>query len=336
MADYSIDVNNAIKYEILNKSDICDFWSDDLKNIVSKYYNFCRESLDKYSERIGIKPNVFIYSNDLTPNARAGVNKDRTFAIIINKGLMVDCKKTFLDNEKLNAYIEEKYKHVADNLDMKVSELAFQVATQFTFYHELAHLLQFTKNTEQIELYENVDIESEYSLEKHILEINADGFASIALATHILQYIERIYEEEEISNSNAKDIIVILGVCLLNYIANFYTDNLNLYFRENTHPHPFFRIFNIVLSFANYIHETEWRDRNINIRLPEIYQEVIDLYIELEKENIFDTKFEEFIKGGEKYQKKINDYLGEVIEFNLDNYHNAFDLWNKYIYDEIV
>lgn len=319
MADYSIDVNNAIKYEILNKSDICDFWSDDLKNIVSKYYNFCRESLDKYSERIGIKPNVFIYSNDLTPNARAGVNKDRTFAIIINKGLMVDCKKTFLDNEKLNAYIEEKYKHVADNLDMKVSELAFQVATQFTFYHELAHLLQFTKNTEQIELYENVDIQSEYSSEKHILEINADAFAAIAVTNNIFKCIKCDTEEGVV-----EDIIVVLGVCLLSHIVSFYT-NKDMYIKAYSHPHPFLRMLNILFQYTEYFSKAKYEGYISIMDIKQTSNQMIDLYRILEKKNIFDTKFVNYIHNAGKYEEDIKNYIKQLRQFELECYENALN-----------
>lgn len=336
MADYSIDVNNAIKYEILNKSNICDFWSDDLEDIVSKYYNFCRESLDKYSERIGIKPNVFIYSNDLTPNARAGVNKDRTFAIIINKKLMVDCKERFLDNEKLNAYIEEKYKHVADNLDMKVSELAFQVATQFTFYHELAHLLQFTKNTEQIELYENVDIESEYSLEKHILEINADAFASVNIVVEIIEYLEEIIQKNSsIDELIIKDILIIVGICLLNHIISFYVKDLSFYIDEKKHPHPLLRMINIIIIFSEYIKDIKVSGNPVESKR-EIFKTIIHFYEDKVSQNIFNIDFSQFISIGKDKLDEMINYLDRLNNFDLDNFGNAIDIWNEEIYPTLI
>lgn len=336
MADYSIDVNNAIKYEILNKSDICDFWSDDLEDIVSKYYNFCRESLDKYSERIGIKPNVFVYNNIRQSNAKACRNEKGVFAITANIGLIVICKERFLDNEKLNAYVEEKYKHVADNLDMKVSELAFQVATRFTFYHELAHLLQHTKNNKEFELYEKVCNQSKYSLERHILEINADAFASVNIVVEIIEYLEEIIQKNSsIDELIIKDILIIVGICLLNHIISFYVKDLSFYIDEKKHPHPLLRMINIITTFSEYVKDIKVNGKPIESKR-EIFTTIIHFYEDKVSQNIFNIDFSQFISIGKDKLDEMINYLDRLNNFDLDNFGNAIDIWNEEIHPTLI
>ena len=50
----------------------------------------------------------------------------------------------------------------------------YQIATQFTFYHEQAHLIQKSVELKSM-IFENYsDASEQFSLEHHVLEIDAD------------------------------------------------------------------------------------------------------------------------------------------------------------------
>lgn len=330
MKDYDIEIQEAIKYKILEFSEIYDFRNTPFEIIISDFYNFCRENMDIHSQNNNITPNVLIFNNYLNSNAFAMLN-DGIFSISINLGLFKKCDENFLKNEKLDLQIEKRFSDISSKLDNRISGLGFQIATNFTYYHELAHLLQFSKKNENFKINERVDNSSQYDLQKHYLEINADSFASIALASHISQYLEKSFGKilnQEIS----ENVIVILGVCLLNHIANFHTDISKIYLKEKTHPHPFLRIFNVVLSLTNYLNQSEFlKNRNIEIKTYEVFKKILDFYEELENEKVFDTTFGNAMNEGAEIQTEISEYLGQLVEFNETEYHNALELWNKHI-----
>jgi len=327
MVNYDIEIENAEKYNVIPLSDIYDFRSTPLEDLISKYYNFCRDNLNLQSTKIKISPNVLIFTNYNSSNALAKIHNG-TFSISINIGLFRKCNSNFLENEKLDSYINEKFGELTNLLDNPISGLGFQIATNFTYYHELAHLLQFTKTNQNIELQERIEETSSYIEYKHFLEINADSFASIALASHITQYLEKSFKEL-LNTEIAETVITILGACLLNHIANFYPDITTIYLKDHSHPHPFLRIFNTILNLSNYLNQSEiLKEKGINLELFRILKQILDFYEELEREGIFDTKFSEAMNNGAKMQEDISEYLGHLIQYNVSNYNNALEIWN--------
>ncbi|WP_313093838.1 hypothetical protein [Chryseobacterium flavum] len=328
MINYDIEIENAEKYNVIAFSDIYDYRSTPFEDLISLYYTFCRENLNINSRKVNISPNVLIFTNHYSSNALAKLDNG-IFSISINLGLLRKCNSNFLENERLDNYIEEKFGELISPLDNKISGLGFQIATNFTYYHELAHLLQFTKRNEKNTLQERVKQTSNYDEEKHILEINADSFASIALASHITQYLEKSYNST-LNKEIAEDVITILGACLLNHIANFYSDISSIYLKDHSHPHPFLRIFNSILSLSNYLNQSEFlEERNIELNMYKIFKNILDFYEELESNKIFDTKFTDAMNNGAKIQNEISTYLGHLVEFNIPSYNNALEIWNK-------
>ena len=63
--------------------------------------------------------------------------------------------------------------------------------------------------------------DDKFDIIKHKLEINADTYSSICISTHIYQYINKTFGND-INQDFASKTITIFGVCLLEYIINFY------------------------------------------------------------------------------------------------------------------
>lgn len=224
--DYKIEIDYAIKNNIARYDDIFDFSETPNEEPYKVLYLFCRENLDIHSKRGSIPTSTFLYSNDFSKNAKANTKKN---VIYINMGLMQDCIDKYLYNYMLNNFIELREPDLSAKFDSSLSYLAFQVNTQFTYYHELAHLIQFSKKMTKEELQERSS-DGEFDITNHKLEINADTYASICIATHIHQYIEKSFGDN-ISQEYVDKTITILGACLLEYILNF-TCKHELYFEE--------------------------------------------------------------------------------------------------------
>lgn len=202
---------------------------------------------------------------------------------------MKNCLSNYSENYKLNEFVENKYPDLIKKLDNPISYLAFQLTTQFTYYHELGHLFQFCKKKNEIELSER-KTNDKYDLINHKLEINADTYASIAIATHLQQYIDKVFGNE-IDQKTATDTIKILGACLLNYVVNF-SDKTEIYIDNHSHPHPFLRLLNIILNISNHIESMpNLKEKNISLNGSEIFKSILEFYQDMEDNGIFPTKF---------------------------------------------
>ncbi len=328
MRDYDLEIENTIKFRIMNNSEIYDFRDTPFEELISQYYEFCKEDLDTQSRHVNISPNVFIFNNYLTSNAVAK-RLDNAYSITINLGLLKRCNDNFLQNEKLDEYLDFHYGDILGSLDNKISRLGYQIATSFTYYHELAHLFQFEKKNENLELFENSSTSSQYSLIKHYLEINADSFATIVLTSHISQYLEKSYGDI-LNQEIIENIFKILGACLLNHIVNFYDDISSIYLREHSHPHPYLRILNSIINLSHYLNQSEiFYEKNIIIDSNKLTNDIIEFYEELESKNIFESNFRIAMTNASDQLQEIIEYLGQLVEYNLSDYNNALEVWNR-------
>lgn len=327
--NYDLEIENSINNGILDKADIYDFRGTPNQIHFEGLYKFCRENLDINSLLENISPNIFIYNNSFNINAKAGFVNNQNI-ILINLGLIMNCLENYLENERLNEFIESNFPDYIQKFDNPISYLAFQITTQFTYYHELAHLFQFCKTKNEIELQERKTNDAEFNIIKHKLEINADTYSSIAIATHLQQYIDKIFGDE-INYDIATDTIKILGACLLNYIINF-SDETNIYFDKHSHPHPFLRLLNIILNISNHIESMpNLKEKNIILNGKEVFKSILDFYQKLEDNGVFKTKFSDLIYQNVDFQNDIIKYLSELLKFDNTNYEDAMDIWNKHI-----
>lgn len=327
--NYDLEIENSINNGILDKADIYDFRGTPNQIHFEGLYKFCRENLDINSLLENISPNIFIYNNSFNINAKAGFVNNQNI-ILINLGLIMNCLENYLENERLNEFIESNFPDYIQKFDNPISYLAFQITTQFTYYHELAHLFQFCKTKNEIELQERKTNDAEFNIIKHKLEINADTYSSIAIATHLQQYIDKIFGDE-INYDIATDTIKILGACLLNYIITF-SDETNIYFDKHSHPHPFLRLLNIILNISNHIESMpNLKEKNIILNGKEVFKSILDFYQKLEDNGVFKTKFSDLIYQNVDFQNDIIKYLSELLKFDNTNYEDAMDIWNKHI-----
>lgn len=327
--DYQQETAYAIKNNIAQYGDIFDFEGTPSEKQYKVLYLFCRENLDIHSKRKSISHSSFLFSNDFSINAKAR-KKNNQNIILINIGLIQNCIDKYLYNHALNDFIVSKEPYLAIRFDSSLSYLAFQINTQFTYYHELAHLFQFSNITKEQELQER-GIDDKFDIIKHKLEINADTYSSICIATHIHQYIKNSFGDD-INQEITSKTITIFGACLLEYIINF-TSEYDLYFEEHSHPHPLIRLLNIILNITNHFSLIPiFKKKGIVLDVNSLFKNIIDFHKELEDYKIFKSGFSKAISQYIMNIEKIVSYTSKII--NLDDnseFTDAMSIWNKHV-----
>lgn len=326
--EYKQDIEYATNNNIVKLSDIFNFEETPYERLYSDLYKFCRKNIDIHFEENSISQSLFLFSNNFNINAKAGIKNEHN-VILINIGLMQHCIEKYLLNVRLNDYIEGKWPEITNELDSSASHLAFQVATQFTYYHELAHLFQLSKIKTEKGLQERGS-NNDFDITKHKLEINADTYSAISIATHIHQYITKSFNE--INQNIVENTIAIFGACLLEYIISF-TNNFELYYDEKSHPHPIIRMLNLVMNITNHLSQIPlYSEKEITLNPIKLFKQSIDLHGELESQNIFTSGFSNFINNKIIDIKKTISYLEQIRNLGSNfEYVDAMDIWNSHI-----
>lgn len=150
----------------------------------------------------------------------------------------------------------------------------YQLTMHFTFYHELAHLIQ---NSEYLEtyIYETPVEFKSFDLTKHRLELDADNFSGISIATQSQQYAIKQFGGD-LDSKKMEALLVIFSSTLLIYLLSCTTTIEKLYYYENSHPHPIVRILNIILNIIHLLqHSPVLGKRDISLNHKVIFEETI-------------------------------------------------------------
>lgn len=253
--------------------DLLNFEHSERKRELLQSANFYSEAIQHNSYYLTV-PCRLLFVADYSVNAKAVVFGQRG-VIIWYAGLLLE-QMQILDNyqqidDALNGSGIQTILHYLDN---HPSILFYQFTQHFTFYHEFAHILQLQGTREAASFLEKMDGDYTYDLVRHLLEVDADEFAALCLATHIFQYSHAICGEK-ISEEKLRALIAFFCVPVLISFLRLYPDDIaNINLETGTHPHPLFRILfiSIVVSeFAKQVYDAY----NIN------YNDIIDKALEV-------------------------------------------------------
>ena len=213
-------------------------------------FNFFQGNIYKYCE-FGIEPGIFFFNTTTTLNAFAAKWKDH-FIISFNKGTVIFLDQKFksqtniLKVEGLEDYIEAESKS-----DYPLNKLMYQLCNYYIFYHELGHLIQKSDGLDEM-LNEDIVTKATFNIQDHILEYDADLFSSICLGTHLYQYIDE-WSCPKASDKEIENIISSVTASIFLLLLSFNSAKKNLYFEEESHPHPIIRIIGILYVITDYI-----------------------------------------------------------------------------------
>lgn len=233
----------------IDKSEFFDYQDSPNEEEFEAIFMFYQETL-LLNENYGISPGYLYFNNGFTANAQAKKALG-CYLISINMGMVISLMAMFKNKPTLlDGTDNEDFIAFQQLLDTPVNELMYQNAFHFTFYHEMAHLIQ---NSEFLEgaLYERVDDTVDYSIQRHNLELDADEFSALCIGAHTIQYAQHTFGNA-IDNEKVEKLLVIVCSSALMYLLSFSTNSDDIFYEEKSHPHPIIRITRIVAAIVHY------------------------------------------------------------------------------------
>ncbi|MDY0143743.1 MAG: hypothetical protein RBR97_17800 [Bacteroidales bacterium] len=307
---YTQKIEELIKLTKTKKEDIFLFDNSIYKNEFENVFSFYQEALER-NKIYGIDKSYFFFNNYKSINAKARKEND-VYYVSVNMGTIVHLINMYL--EKDNLLDENKHKAIIEFeklLDTSIQNLMYQNVVHFTFYHELAHLIQ---NSEFLlsSLNEIVDNESKFNIENHILELDADEFSALCIGAHLFDYADRIFGKKY----NAKHfeiLITILGSSIFLYLNKFQSNTAVIYYKEFIHPHPMIRITNIMFTLTRYC-SSLLVHKGIKVSMSEK-----DIYLKI-------------LSFSEQISVKVldtNNWTTDYLKVLNDNYQNIIDYFKE-------
>lgn len=229
--------------------DAFDYTVNDPFGVVEMYFQFCQQNLSEECGEYDIQPARIYIRADGRVNGYA--TRTKSYSIIaVNFGTIVTLFRFFTDNRSIFEKKELAAYHQLDK-DFDLDYLAFQLTTQFTYYHELAHLIQRSPvDSKWIdELYKKYIKEGDgYSLDRHLYEFDADLFGSAQEALQIIDYWKRL--KSDLKTPEHLGLLLSVGAgALFSYFLFLMEKYPNIYYKAGDHPHPIIRISYIVDNF---------------------------------------------------------------------------------------
>ncbi|MBT1695921.1 hypothetical protein KK083_03470 [Fulvivirgaceae bacterium PWU4] len=229
-------------------SDIFDYESSPIKELYEKYFQFCQENLAEHCNDFNISPAKFYYRPEFGINARAG-RVNGYFVIGVNMGTVHSLYDLFYQKNTIfqsHDLLLKNYGGLIEKFDVPVGHFMFQFGILFTYYHERAHLIQTSP------LLANWFSEQSgngphntFSIERHILEMDADIDAAQHICFHLIEYWKKLNTEDR-TEDNIQKILSIGVASIFSYFLLYYKQGIKIYYRQHTHPHPLIRLSYIV------------------------------------------------------------------------------------------
>ncbi|MCT3757740.1 hypothetical protein HZQ19_09595 [Elizabethkingia anophelis] len=310
---------------LLERLNICDFehyiQADEFQYVFDHIFNIFNAESQKYNIR---KP-IFVYTESDSLNACAIKSND--FNIVsFNKGLILISINEILDNDKLQEF-NNSFKSTSEFLNIKIERLIFQFTMLFTFYHEFGHLLQNTN--EELNMSEANQENTNDVKNSHYKELDADAYSAVHLARHINEYCVKSFPPD-ILKECIIGITAIFCSNLLFHLLRFPSSKRDLYFEENTHPHAYIRILNIIANIVRYINsDANLLERNVHITKKDLLKPIVDEVYRLE--SIYDSSLHNFKDCVINEIENITKYITKISKNKPSDLNSALDFYNSKI-----
>ena len=307
--DYYEEIGKLLKVvTFVKKDDVYDFMLSPNNEIYEQYFQFCQENLRNYCKEYDIQPSFFYFREDLTVNAHAIVSESN-YVIGVNKGTIHQLYELFSNTNIFKQKLKE-YQVFETFLDVPLNHLMFQLSTQFTYYHELGHLIQNSPSLVQ-GLDENYN--QELKSKNHKLEFDADLHGANSIAFHVLQYWDKIQAEFKTQENMEKLLATCLASVFCYLSLLFRSFKKDIYYAENTHPHPLIRITYILPTFIDVI------TKHHSIEQVKIIKESIrisnELFLENKREDLVGTYLDKLFTERDNIQEYVKYLVNEAEKY---------------------
>lgn len=237
----------------INKNDVYNYIGTDLETEFDDYFNFCLSNLKEEYGMFNMQPSFFYFHDSNYPKAVAITTTppNKSYIIRVYKGVLTNLHDLFLQ-PTIASKIISKYIALQSVSATPINRLMFQYSTLFTYYHELAHLIQRSDYTNTTSIEEISNQQESEDKQQHIREIDADFFAADRLAKHICDYWDEIKKHNPNASTDQLHELVVISMASINcYLAySLETFQKAIYFYENSHPHTVNRLL-LILGVIN-------------------------------------------------------------------------------------
>lgn len=327
-----IDKINLVKYGIIEEPFEYSFLDKELVEIYESFNTKFKDLYKGKAEQYNLKDCHFIIKNSISSNAFA--RSKRGYNIIgITQGYIKSMTNIFnKDNFKKILFIALKsdvktsnsYAELYEMENFEFNEFMFECSIQFTFGHEFQHILQLNndKISQKTELNENLT-NTKFDINQHAWEFDADRFGSF----EVLKYIHQVKNEFKVTNNDVFKCMLYLGLgslfltkLLFYFKVSNSTETINtkpFYIKENSHPHPIIRIFNITEYFKDSIDDLF---PNLKIEMQELLNNslaILDNYLNslFPKQRVIKYFFDDW----DIHLDEINEYNNELYDVCIKN-----------------
>lgn len=316
MYNYNDITKELIEKASIREEAIFDYQFSPYFEEYEKYFQYCQKNLSEYCGEYNIQPARFFYIDDLGINARAWVN-EKYYLIGVKKDTIYSLINLFCEKNNIfesDENLIEKYSELIHKFDITIGKMMFELAISFTYHHELAHLIQKSPVL-SIGLNEQSECKSDspYSIDRHILELDADINAAYTVCIQLIEYWKKLPEQIR-TNINLQKILTLGTASVLCYFLQFYGGTLGFYLRKCNHPHPILRIIYVVeYMVGNAEHNLSEKINTIEI-IRSAFQ-IADTYYRTILSNDVVSKFTEIYQHE---KQEIDNYINELLELSIN------------------
>lgn len=291
--------------------EIYDFNSSPIKHVYQRYFDWCVDNINDYSEKFGIEPAYFYFWDTHEINAQAGYVNGKYIIRFSKPYMEILHKKLGRKGQFFGKTDWSGFNNLQKSLIDSLEYLMFQASTIFTFYHEFSHLVQKQGGAFLINEHPKSEF---YSFNHHLLEYDADLNGCQFVCIYMQQFFKDNLKKEFQTEANLKrlmylgisSIVITFLLFLHGEMYPFKPENIDtsFYTKKSTHPHTFIRTKYIIEHYVRIAKANgvviDFSDtaRNVSIMCNEF----------LKDSNIFN----DFITGQQDNFDEINSYVNEL------------------------
>ncbi|MFM2393210.1 MAG: hypothetical protein RLZZ546_1192 [Bacteroidota bacterium] len=209
--------------------------------------------------------------------------------------------------------------------DFPINELMCQICLHFTYYHEVAHLHQ-DSNFLVNELNEDHTTNA-FDIERHVLEYDADIFASLSICTHIYEYFDKWHTRKTIDD--LEEITAILLSAILIRILLSPNIKIQFYTKDQSHPHWIIRMLKIIEVVITQMVNLVKNKYNMIIPKIKLTEKSLDYTIILNNELGLGIEIGNIIEIMRSNSEAIDKYSKDLWKEVFAYEKSAFNKWNS-------
>nr|WP_294790460.1 hypothetical protein [uncultured Mucilaginibacter sp.] len=248
--DFDQAVNELVNQAGVPYGYIFDFRAADKASIFERFYDFCQTNLTGHTTEADIQPAMFYFNPNQGINARA-YQQNGYFLIEFYLGLFIKLYNHLYNyNEGFDTdqVLYEKYMPLVLE-DVTPGVIMYQVATQFAFYHERAHLIQRSSKLSQgidEEYVQGPNVA--YDFDQHLREFDADMDGAQIICWHMIEYWKK-YPAEQQTLGTISSLLALAASAIFTFFVYLEGRDTPVYYDEKSHPHPLIRITYVIDFF---------------------------------------------------------------------------------------